>query len=76
MASYTRKQQQRMSVTLTNTDHYFSKLLPKEPFLGRPLWAYIGFEDLPQSEHLVLFGGTIDQLERSDETLICEAIET
>jgi len=56
------KQKQHISLQLDNADRYFSKLLPKEPFIGRTISIWAGFDADPQSEHLKQFEGTITEL--------------
>ena len=62
LASYEAKQRQHMTVTLDNADRYFARLIAKEPFLGRPIWAYVGFEDEPQVNHQRRFSGVIGEI--------------
>ena len=56
------KQKQHINIELDNADRYFSKLIPKEPFIGRTISIYVGFDEDPQSEHLQQFAGTISEL--------------
>ena len=62
LESYQSKTLQHMSIELDNADRYFAKLIGSEPFIGRPLKYYIGFESEPQSEHLELFNGVITEM--------------
>jgi len=62
LASYQSKTLQNMSIDLDNSDRYFSKLIATEPFIGRPILYYVGFEAEPQSEHLKIFSGIITDL--------------
>lgn len=62
LASYTRKQQQHISVQLDNADGYFSRLLGKEPFLSRPISIYVGFEDEVAVNHIAIFNGVIAEV--------------
>ena len=62
LAAYQGKQQQHISVQLDNADNYFSRLTAKEPFIGRTLRIYVGFEDEPQADHLRPFTGIISEL--------------
>jgi hypothetical protein len=62
LASYTRKQQQHIAVTLDNADKYFSILLGKEPFLSRPISIFIGFEDEAVANHVTIFKGVISEV--------------
>jgi hypothetical protein len=62
LTAYSGKQLQHISIELNNTDRYFSRLIPKEPFLGRPVNVYVGFEADPQGEHLSIFRGIISEL--------------
>lgn len=62
LGSYQSKTLQSMSIDLDNSDDYFSKLIATEPFIGRPVKYYVGFEDEAQSEHLKLFSGIIMEM--------------
>jgi len=56
------KQLQHVSIELDNTDGYFARMIPREPFLGRPINIYVGYEADPQGEHLSIFRGVISEL--------------
>lgn len=62
LGSYQSKTLQHISVDLDNSDRYFSQLIASEPFIGRPLAYYVGFEALSQAEHLELFSGIITEM--------------
>lgn len=62
LGAYQSKILQHMSIELDNSDRYFSQLIASEPFIGRPLTYYVGFEGLPHSEHLELFSGMITEM--------------
>ena len=62
LTAYSAKQKQHLSLQLNNTDGYFSRLLAQEPFLGREVKIYLGFEAEPQSTHLSIFAGLISEL--------------
>lgn len=62
LGSYQSKTLQHMNIDLDNSDRYFSQLIAMEPFIGRPLIYYVGFETLSQSEHLELFSGIITEM--------------
>ena len=62
LGSYQSKTLQSLSIELDNSDRYFSQLIAAEPFIGRPLIYYLGFEISPQSEHLKLFSGMITEM--------------
>jgi len=62
MIAYTGKQIQHISMEMDNSDRYFSQLIAKEPFIGRPITYYVGFEDDPPSEHLKIFSGRITEM--------------
>lgn len=62
LASYQSKTLQNMSIELDNSDRYFSKLIATEPFIGRPILYYVGFETDPQIEHLKIFSGIITEM--------------
>ena len=66
LASYNRKQQQKISITLDNADGHFSKLIALEVFLSRPLFVYLGFYDLSINEHIRPFGGQIFEVELTE----------
>lgn len=63
LASYQSRTLQHMSVQLDNSDDKFSKLIATEPFISRTMKYYVGFEDLSQSEHLVVFSGIITEMQ-------------
>lgn len=62
LSSYQSKTLQHMSIEVDNTDRHFAKLIASEPFVGRSLKYYIGFEADPQSEHLQIFSGIITEI--------------
>lgn len=62
LGAYQSKTLQHMSVELDNTDGYLAKLIASEPFIGRPLKYYVGFEDDSQSDHLSFFTGVITEM--------------
>jgi len=74
LTSYSSKQLQHVSISLDNTDRYFSRLIAKEPFLGRPISYWIGFENRPQTEHISKFKGKIIDMTVM-QTLTIEADE-
>jgi hypothetical protein len=59
LVAYNTKQKTHDSLQLDNIDLYFSKLIATEPFLGRPLSIWLGFESDPQSKHFSIFSGII-----------------
>jgi len=75
LLGFTKKQQQHITVVLANNDKYFSKMLPKEPFLAKELRYYIGFPDLNFYEHLRVFTGIISEVSITSNTMILEADE-
>lgn len=75
LAAFQRKQMQHITLTFTNADRYFSRMLPKEPWITRPLAVYLGFDDLPQSTHLRLFSGTITMVTVKGAEMEVEADE-
>lgn len=77
LASYSTKQLQHASIALDNADHYFSRLIPREPFLTKSLDIYCGFEADPFSERLRLFSGVISEvgLKKDGLQLVLEADE-
>lgn len=62
LASYSGKQIQHISLELDNSDKYFAQLIAKEPFIGRPIKYYVGFEEDSQSDHLGIFSGVISEM--------------
>lgn len=74
LVAYSGKQIQHISLEMDNSDRYFSQLIAKEPFIGRPIKCYVGFEDSPQSEHLSVFSGVISEMSVLP-TLMIEADE-
>ena len=74
LAAYSGKQIQHMSIELDNADRYFSRMIAKEPFLGRNLSIYVGFESEPEATHIRLFSGTISEVSIMN-TLTVEAEE-
>lgn len=62
LAAYQSKQRQHIAVVLDDTDGYFTRMLPKEPLLGREMRLYVGFEGTPQSEHLNILCGSISEI--------------
>lgn len=62
LGSYQTKTLQHLTVELDNNDDYFAQLIAKEPFIGRELKYYVGFEALAQSEHLQVFAGIINEM--------------
>jgi len=62
LAAYSSKQLQHLSIQLNNADRYFSRLIATEPFLGRPLWLFSGFESMPQQTHLSRLRGIITEI--------------
>ena len=62
LSAYSGKQLQHISIELDNSDVYFSRLIAQEPFLGRQINIYVGFESEPQSTHLSIFKGIVSEL--------------
>ncbi len=75
LTSFQSKQSQHISISFDNGDRYFSRLLPKEPFLGANINIYLGFDYLPPENHLSLFKGTIAEIELSSGEMTIEADE-
>ena len=75
LLGYTKKRQQHVAVTLNNADLHFSKILPKEPFLTKPLSFYVGFEALDFYEHLKMFEGVISEVKITPDQMVLEADE-
>lgn len=69
------RQLQHTQVMLSNHDHYFTKLLPTEPFISKPMNIYFGFEGDSFSEHLSVFKGTISEIRVEGDSLVLEADE-
>ena len=64
------RQLQHVSVSLNNEDRHFSKILPKEPFLGKPFYIYVGFEADPFYEYISLFEGVISEVHCGKQMVI------
>lgn len=62
LTAYSGRQLQHISLELDNVDRYFSRLIAKEPFLGRPISLYVGFEEDPQGDHMSIFRGIVSEL--------------
>jgi hypothetical protein len=62
LGSYQSKTLQSMTIEIANDDQYFAKLIAKEPFIGRGIQYFVGFEDLPQDDHLSLFKGIVTEM--------------
>lgn len=76
LTSLTTKQLQHLAATVNNTDRHYTKILPTEPFLGRTMSAWLGYESIPFSEHRCLFTGTINKIKASaGGTMTIEADE-
>jgi len=66
LGSYQSKQLQHLSVELDDADGKLAQLIAKEPFIGRPMKYFLGFEALPQADHLCRFTGTITEMNAMD----------
>lgn len=75
LTAMTTKQLRHIRATCNNTDRYYTKILPTQPFLGRTLAAYLGFEDIPFAEHRCQFTGTIAKIAISGNKITFEADE-
>jgi len=73
--SLTSKQAQYINITFSNTDHHFSKMVVFEPLLTKELGVYLGFDDDPFAEHLLLFKGIITEYTASPKTFQVTAEE-
>ena len=62
LAAYEGKQLQHVSLSLDNADDYFSRLIAKEPFIGRPIEIRCGFEIDSYAAHIGLFKGIISEI--------------
>jgi hypothetical protein len=62
LTSFSSKQRQVLSATLSDDADYFPKLIAKEPFVGRPISAYVGFMDLPAASHQKMFSGIVSEI--------------
>ncbi|MBN2437977.1 MAG: hypothetical protein JXL20_05180 [Deltaproteobacteria bacterium] len=62
LAAYSGKQLQHVRIELDNADRYFSRLIAKEPFLGRPISIRCGYEADGYMSHIGLFTGTISEI--------------
>jgi hypothetical protein len=55
-------QKQHTNIDLDNGDLYISLMTAKYPFIGRPIFVFLGFETVPQSEHPCMFKGRITEI--------------
>lgn len=62
LTAYSGKQLQHISIELDNADRYFSQLIGKEPFVGRPISVRCGFEEDGYMGHIGLFTGVISEI--------------
>lgn len=74
LAAYSGKQIQHISLEMDNSDRYFAQLISKEPFIGRPIKYYVGFEDDSQADHISILSGIITEMSVL-KTLTIEADE-
>lgn len=74
LGSYAARKLHSFSADLDNADGVLSELVATEPFIGRPLQYYFGFEDLPQNQHLQMFDGIVTEMDLLDVMTI-EATE-
>ena len=74
LAAYSGKQLQHISIELDNADRYFSRLIAKEPFVGRPIAIRCGFEADSYASHINLFTGIISEIDVG-HTMTIEADE-
>jgi len=75
LGSYQSKTLQHMSVDLDDGDGALSALIAMEPFISRSLQYYVGFEDDPQSDHLKMFSGIINEVSIRNSIMTIEADE-
>lgn len=71
------KRQQTMSIVLNNTDRKLTQMMAKEPFISQMLEMYLGFNDIPFSNHVKTFEGLIYDVALSQDikTLTLKAKE-
>jgi len=74
-SSFSLKQQQHISVTMDNTDYYFTKMLAKEPLLSMKMSLFIGFEEHSQGDHFQIFSGVISEISIDKSTIAFEVEE-
>ncbi len=74
LSAYSGKQMQNVSIELDNADRYFSRLIAREPFLGRPMSIRCGYEADGYLSHISLFAGVITDISLQ-ATMILEADE-
>jgi len=60
-AAFQNKEMATMDIVLNNADRYFTRLLPKEPFLGKQIRLYLAMPDSQFADHLKIFSGKINQ---------------
>ncbi len=76
LTAFSGKQRQRISIVLDNSDYYMTRLIAKEPFIGRKISLHVGFEDRPQNEHYQPFKGTISEISVDKDSMTLEALES
>ncbi|MDH5664737.1 MAG: hypothetical protein OEY10_00365 [Nitrosopumilus sp.] len=75
LSAFSSKRQGSFTVTLDNTDLKLSALMASEPFISRPLYLKLGFEDIDASEHIILFRGIITDIQLTQTLVSLTAIE-
>lgn len=69
------KRQETMNVTLMDTDKILSQRFAIEPILGHVMSKWWGFSDVPATDHLQLFTGSITKMIGKPTQMIVEAVE-
>lgn len=75
LGAYDNRQLQHISFTLADHDDYFTKLLPTEPFIGREVRVYVGFDYDSHQNHLRIFNGKISDIKVGKTGIDIEAEE-
>lgn len=75
LGAYKNRQLQHLSFTLVDTDDYFTKMLPTEPFISCEVRVYVGFDYSPHTDHLRIFNGKISDIKVKQTCIEIEAEE-
>jgi len=75
LSGYMSKQQSSFTAVLNNADKALGKLMANEPFITRPLVVYLGYDEIPYSDHVKLFSGVINEIFVDNMSLRLTAVE-
>lgn len=71
----TQKTQSNVSVSLDNTDSYFTRLMVRENFLKQRLSLHVGFDTLKTDENFRIYKGVVDLVSITPREMRLTAIE-